>query len=183
MSEQRRTRRPISARIEATGAHADEAGPSSPGPLSPAALREAFSRWATGVTVVAVRDEATVYAITATAFLPVAIEPPLILVSINPNATVLPFLKEGAEFGVSILAEDQRRLASIFADTGPLAQMHFPREGDPVLPDALASFTCRVTRRHPEGDHTLVIGAVERVATGADRRPLLYFRREYGIPR
>lgn len=178
MGDQRRTRRPISARIEATGAKAEEAGA-----FSPAALREAFSRWATGVTVVAVRDEATVYAITATAFLPVAVDPPLVLVSINPNATVLPFLKEGAEFGVSILAEDQRRLASIFADTGPLAQMHFPRTGDPVLPDALASFTCRVARRYQEGDHTLVVGAVERVATGADRRPLLYYRREYGLPR
>lgn len=178
MSEQRRTRRPISARIETTGAKTEEAGP-----LSPAALREAFSRWATGVTVVAVRDGATVYAITATAFLPVAIDPPLVLVSINPNATVLPFLKEGAEFGVSILAEEQRRLASIFADTGPLAQMYFPREGDPVLPDALAVFTCRVARRHQEGDHTLVIGAVERVVTGADRRPLIYYRREYGLLR
>lgn len=178
MSEQRRTRRPISARIEATGKEAEETGA-----LSPAALREAFSRWATGVTVVAVRDGATVYAITATAFLPVAVEPPLVLVSVNPNATVLPFLQEGAEFGVSILAEEQRRLASIFADTGPLAQMHFPRTGDPVLPDALAAFTCRVTRRYFEGDHTLVIGAVERVATGADRRPLLYYRREYGLRR
>lgn len=179
MSDERMTRRPISARIRAT----DEEPTAEAGAVSQAELREAFSRWVTGVTVVAVRDGPTVYAITATAFLPVSIEPPLLLVSINPNATVLPFLGDGATFGVSILAEDQRRLASIFADTGPLAQMHFPREGDPVLPDALASFTCRVTRRHPEGDHTLVIGAVERVATGADRRPLLYFRREYGIPR
>ncbi|HEX6939288.1 MAG TPA: flavin reductase family protein [Longimicrobiales bacterium] len=175
MSEPRRTRRPIAARIRAQG---EEAGAEA---RSGAALREAFSRWASGVTVVAVRDEATVYAITATAFLPVSIDPPLVLVSINPNATVLPFLQEGAGFGVSILAEDQRRLASIFADTGPLAQMHFPREGDPVLPDALAAFTCRVARRHLEGDHTLVIGEVARVETGPDRRPLIYFRREYGV--
>ena len=179
MSEQRKTRRPISARIEAAGTETGEAGA-----LSPDAVREAFSRWASGVTVVAVRDGATVYAITATAFLPVAVEPPLVLVSINPNATVWPFLdEEGAEFGVSILAEDQRRLASIFADTGPLAQMYFPREGDPVLPDALAGFTCRVVRRYFEGDHMLVIGEVERVVTGGDRKPLIYYRREYGLPR
>ncbi|HEX7117481.1 MAG TPA: flavin reductase family protein [Longimicrobiales bacterium] len=174
MSDQRRTRRPITARIRATGEEPGAAAPSG------AALREAFSRWASGVTVVAVRDEATVYAITATAFLPASVDPPLVLVSVGPNATVLPFLQEGAEFGVSLLAEDQRRLASIFADTGPLAQMHFPRDGDPVLPDALAGFTCRVVRRHPEGDHTLVIGEVERLETGPDRGALIYFRREYG---
>ncbi|HEX7051018.1 MAG TPA: flavin reductase family protein [Longimicrobiales bacterium] len=175
MSEPHRTRRPITARVEATGAEAKERG------RSEAALREAFSRWATGVAVVAARDGTTTYAITATAFLPVSIDPPRVLVSINPNATVLPFLQEeGAEFGVSVLAEDQRRLASIFADTGPLAQMYFPRGGDPVLPDALAAFTCRVTRRDLVGDHTLVIGEVVRIAVGPDRRPLLYFRREYG---
>ena len=175
MTEDRSTRRPISARIQASP---EEEGA---GGLSESELREAFSRWASGVTVVAVRDGATVYAITATAFLPVSIDPPLILVSINPNATVLPFLQVDDQFGVSILADNQRRLASIFSDTGPLAQMHFPREGDPVLPGALASFTCRVERRHLEGDHTLVIGAVERIAIGGDARPLLYFRREYGV--
>lgn len=178
MTEQRKPRRPISARIEATGMESEEEGA-----LSPDAVREAFSRWASGVTVVAVRDGATVYAITVTAFLPVSVEPPLVLVSINPNATVWPFLEEGAEFGVSILAEDQRRLASIFADTGPLAQLHFPRDGDPVLPDALAGFTCRVVRRYLEGDHMLVIGELEGVVTGGDRNPLIYYRREYGFSR
>lgn len=179
MGEHGRTRRPISARIRAGG---EEAGGERGAAASGSAVREAFSRWASGVCAVAVRDGGTVYAITATAFLPVAVEPPLVLVSINPNATVLPFLDAGAEFGVSVLAEEQRRLASIFADAGPLAQMHFPREGDPVLPDALASFTCRVARRHLEGDHTLVIGEVVRLALGGDRRPLIYFRREYGLP-
>jgi len=179
VTDERRTRRPIAARIEATAAEETPA----PTGVTASALREAFSRWASGVSVVAVRDEATVYAITATAFLPVSVDPPRILVSVNPNATVLPFLTDGATFGVSLLAEGQRRLASIFADTGPLASMHFPRDGDPVLPGALASFTCRVLRRHLEGDHTLVIGEVVRIEIGGDERPLVYFRREYGLPR
>lgn len=173
----RRTRRPISARIQAT-----PEDPEPVGGLDEAEVREAFSRWATGVSVVAVRDEPNVYAITATAFLPVSIDPPRVLVSVNPNATVLPFLKEGAEFGVSILTPKQQRLASIFADVGPLTRMNFPREGDPVLPDSLASFTCRVVRSHQEGTHTLVIGEIERLEIGGEVRPLVYFRREYGLP-
>lgn len=173
----RRTRRPISASIQA--------GPEDPEPegaVSEAELREAFSRWATGVSVVAVRDEPNVYAITATAFMPVSLDPPRVLVSVNPNATVLPFLEEGAPFGVSILTPTQRRLASIFADVGPLTTMNFPREGDPVLPDSLASFVCRVVNRHKEGTHTLVIGEIERLELGGEIRPLIYFMREYGLP-
>ena len=147
-------------------------------------FRQALAQFASGVTVVTTRGEkGEPLGLTVSAFCSVSLEPPLVLVSVDERSEAHAGFRASGLFGVSILAEDQRRLASIFADTGPLAQMHFPREGDPVLPDALASFTCRVTRRHPEGDHTLVIGAVERVATGADRRPLLYFRREYGIPR
>ena len=177
MNNERRTRRPISARIQAVP---DE--PDASHALDEAEVREAFSRWASGVSVVAVRDEPAVYAITATAFLPVSIDPPRVLVSINPNATVLPFLGEGAEFSVSLLAESQRRLASIFADVGPLGRMHLPREGDPVVEGALASFTCRVVSRYPEADHTLVVGEVIRLTIGGDERPLVYFRREYGLP-
>lgn len=172
------SRQPIRSRIEAGPERPGrDAGP---GP-SEADLREAYSRWASGVTVVAVRDGAAVYAITATAFLPVSLDPPLVLASVGVNATVLPFLEPGTTFGISILAADQRRLAGIFADTGPLARMHFPREGDPVLAHSLATFACTVERRHDEGDHVLVIGRVRRVSAGRDAPPLLFFRREYGV--
>src|SRR5690606_21404991 len=126
------SRRPIRAGIRAGGApHA------ASGELTADALRDAFSRWASGVTVVAVRDEPHVVAITATAFVPVSIEPPLVLVCVGTNAIVLPLLEPGAAFAISILAAQQRRLASMFADPAPLGREHFAAEGEPLVHGAL----------------------------------------------
>jgi flavin reductase (NADH) len=150
-------------------------------PRSP--LQESFveglSRWASGTAVVAVRFGPTVAAMTATSFASVSLDPPLVLVCVGEDATVLPFLDEGERFAVSILAEDQRRLASLFADRGPLGREHFPAEGDPIVADALAGLGCTVRGNHPAGDHRIVVGEVDRVELGRERPPLLYYRRSY----
>lgn len=149
--------------------------------VDPDTFRAAMARWASGVTVVAVRDAGRVYATTATAFLSLSLEPPQVLVSLGPTAQVLPFLEEGGDFGVSVLAEDQRRLATVFADAFPVGPSPFPDEGPPRLPGALVGLACRVREIHVSGDHRLVVGLVEDAALreGGEGRPLLYWQREY----
>ena len=73
-------------------------------------FRDLMASWASGVTIVACRDERRVVATTVSAFLSLSLHPPQILVALAPNATVRPFLSVGVSFGVSILAGDQRRL-------------------------------------------------------------------------
>jgi len=168
------SRRPIRPGIQAHGGNEPEASG-----LSPHLLREAFSRWASGVTVIAVRDEPYVAAITATAFVPVSVEPPLVLVCIGANATVLPLLEPGARFAISILSENQRRLASIFADTAPLGREYLEREGEPLVVGAPVGFACTVRDVHDGGDHSIVVARIDRLVLGDDAPPLLYYRREY----
>jgi flavin reductase (DIM6/NTAB) family NADH-FMN oxidoreductase RutF len=160
------TRRPIVARVGA--AEGEDT------------LREAFARWAAGVCAVAVRVDARVAAITATAFLPVSVRPPLILVSLGPNAAPRPFLEPGAAFGVSILAAGQRRVASTLADAGPVGREVFTDDGVPLVAGALAGLACTVQDVHAAGDHNLVIGRVEEIVLEGDGPALLYFRRAYG---
>lgn len=162
-------RRPIRATVHGAGEE----------PVAADALRDALARWASGVAVVAVRDETHVYAITATAFAPVSLAPPLVLVCVGPNASVWPFLDVGASFAVSFLAAGQRRVASMVADGGPLLRSLFPPSGDPVVEGTVAALACTVSATHPGGDHRIVLGAVERVLVGSDSPPLAYFDREY----
>ncbi|HLU24545.1 MAG TPA: flavin reductase family protein [Longimicrobiales bacterium] len=142
-------------------------------------LKDVFSRWATGVTVVATRDAGDVIATTATAFTPLSLEPALVLICLGANALVLPFLEPGARYSISILGEDQQRAASMAADPGPLARTLFPPDGDPVIPDAVAVLHCTVDEVLPRGDHHIVIGAVDDAELGPEKPPLLYFQREY----
>lgn len=143
------------------------------------ALREAFSRWATGVTIVAVREGGKVHALTVSAFMPLSMEPPLVLISLGPNSAALPYLESGTPFGISLLTEAQQSHASRYADSFPVGPSPFSDEGPPVVEDALATLVCRVGDLMERGDHTLVIGRVDEAEVGSDEPALIYFRRSY----
>ncbi len=144
------------------------------------AFKEALSWWAATVTVVAARDGGRVLATTATSFAPVSARPPLVVVSLGASAQVVPPLKEGATFAVSLLARDQRRVASVFADSFPVGPSPFPEDGPPVVEGALVALVCRVVSVHPvEGRSRLVTGRVVEVREGTAEEPLVYWRRGY----
>jgi len=142
------------------------------------AFRDALALWASGVAVVAVREEDRVLATTVASFMSASAEPPLVLIALGPGAQVLPYLPEGRSFGVSVLAESQGRTASVFADAFPVGASPFPAEGDPVIPDALVRMRCSVHATFPAGDHALVLGLVESVALSAGQ-PLIRWLRSY----
>lgn len=145
------------------------------------ALRDAFSYWATGVTILAVREEptGTVHALTVSGFMPVSLEPPLVLVSLGANASALPYLDAGGQFVVSLLGPDQQGLASRYADTYPVGPSPFEESGPPRVRGSVASLTCAVDEMLERGDHTLVIGRVLHASSTNAESALAYFRRQY----
>lgn len=143
------------------------------------ALKDALAQWASGVSIVAVRDAGTVHALTVGAFIPVSLDPPSVLISLGPNASALPFLEPGVSFVINLLSAGQKGLASRFADTFPVGPSPFPGEGPPTIDGALASLVCEVDEMLQRGDHTLVIGRVSTAETGPDAPALTYFRRDY----
>ncbi len=149
-------------------------------------LKEALSRWASGVSIVAVReddagpdDAGAVHALTVSAFIPVTLDPPSVMVSLGPNASALPYLDPGTPFVINLLAMAQKGLASRYADTFPVGPSPFPEEGPPVIDGALASLVCEVEEMLQRGDHTLVIGRVVSAETGPETPALTYYRRDY----
>jgi len=168
-------RHPIEAHIDPH----PEGGQAHSG-VDPARFREALSHWASTVTIVAARDGTDVHATTVTSFVPVSADPPLVAVALGVGAQVLPWMEAGARFVVNLLSEEQRRLASTFADSFPVGPSPFPSAGDPVLEGAVVSLVCTVVEVRPtEGGARLVLGRVEEAREGKGERPLLYHRRGY----
>jgi len=153
--------------------------------ISSAAFREVLSRFASGVTVVAVHGERGPLGFTATGFTSVSLTPPLILVCIDRSASVYDAIVGAECFGVSILDAAQARLARRFAQSdvdrfdGVVLR---PAEVTqvPLVEGALAHLECRRHALQDVGDHTLVLGAVVggSVSTG---RPLLHYGRRFGL--
>ena len=157
----------------------------SPPLVSADAYRAALSRFASGVTVVNSRDAlGTDYGMTVSAFASLSLAPPLVLVCIDESATWHAALDTSSHFVVHVLGEDQegysRRFASDRAEKFTGLDLERTANGVLRLPDALATLECRIAARHREGDHTIVIGAVEQTALrDAPGDPLLYFRGRY----
>lgn len=148
-----------------------------------AAFREALSHWATGVTILAVRegDSGRVHALTVSAFMPVSLDPPLVLSGLGSNASALPYLETGTRYVISILSEDQRDLASRYADTFPVGPSPFVTEGAPRVRESVASLVCDVDEMLVRGDHTLVLGKVIEAESQDGESVLAYFRRGYRV--
>jgi flavin reductase (NADH) len=163
------THRPIGARIRTRPDDTDHA----------AGLRDAFAKWATGVSVVAVRTPQGISGLTVGAFTPVSLEPPLLLVCIGSDAPVLTAIRDEGRFTVNILGADQRRAANVFSDRLPVMLPPFRPGDDAILEGSRVSLVCSLDAEHPGGDHAIMIGRVERVEQGTDGEPLVHYDRAY----
>jgi flavin reductase (DIM6/NTAB) family NADH-FMN oxidoreductase RutF len=156
---------------------------------SGAGLAAALPLFASGVTLVTVADGRDDVGTTVSAFCPVSLDPPLVLVSLIAGSYPAELLGRVDRFAVTILAAGQRVLAGRFAAAGrPGARLMLdgvPHRRGPLsgalIPDGgLAALECEVTRREQAGDHLLVTASVSQVPYLAESgEPLVRFAGRY----
>jgi flavin reductase (DIM6/NTAB) family NADH-FMN oxidoreductase RutF len=153
----------------------------------------ALSAWASAVTLVTIADGRDDIGATVSAFCPVSVDPPLVLVSLMAGSYPAEVLGRAdaaaASFAVILLSAGQRVLAGRFAASGrPGARLMLgdvphrrgPASGALIVEGGLAAFECSAEQRIPSGDHLLVIARVTGVPYVADSgEPLIRFRRRY----
>lgn len=152
--------------------------------VDPDAFRATLGRFASGVTVLTALDDAgRDHGMTVSAFCSLSLDPPLVLACIDRSAGMHDLFADGAAFVVNVLAAGQEALSRRFAAGDPsdrFAGVGYERTagGAARLDGVLAWLECRVAARHPGGDHTVVVGAVEEAGV-REARPLLYYRSGY----
>lgn len=146
-------------------------------------FRDAMSTFASGVTVVGLRDgEGRFRGITVSAFSSVSMTPPMVLVCIARTSACNEELGTGVYFGVSILAEDQASLAQHFAKSSGNkfgdVPFRFGRTSVPLIDGACTQLECVVRQRIEAGDHIVVLGEVI-AAEVTNAPPLVYAQRNF----
>ncbi|MEB8339854.1 flavin reductase family protein [Streptomyces endophyticus] len=180
--------------------------PSVPSPTAPSGhaegvsndeFRAALSRLAAGVVLLTSHEPqldpdgpaGEDAGMTATAFMSVSLDPPLVMVSLRNSSRMDDLLDEQPLWGVSVLSESQSHIAGRFAMKGRLSDrllfqdipyVRGKHTGAPLVGGALATLECRTENTVAAGDHTLVIGRVLSAALpSAEGGPLMYFRGRY----
>jgi flavin reductase (DIM6/NTAB) family NADH-FMN oxidoreductase RutF len=152
--------------------------------FSQAELKNAYARWATGVTIVTARAGDRIHGMTVSAFTEVSLEPPLVLVCIDKRSGAQPVIAEGGVFAVNILARGQESLAKRFASDGAEDRRFSGLDcetgetGAPRLAGSVASLDCRLEAAHEAGDHIIYVGEVVGLQL-SDGDPLLFYNRGY----
>ncbi|MEM7318694.1 MAG: flavin reductase family protein [Pseudomonadota bacterium] len=149
----------------------------------PRALRNAFGRFMTGVTVVTTRaNDGTPLGFTANSFTSVSLDPPMLLVCPGKFLTSYDAFATCTEFAISILAEAQEEVSNTFAgfkgDRFARVPHHPDCHGVPVIDGAVAQFSCRTSQMLDAGDHGILIGEVVEFTT-QDGPGLGYFGGHY----
>jgi flavin reductase (DIM6/NTAB) family NADH-FMN oxidoreductase RutF len=153
--------------------------------LDPREFRNTVGCFATGVTVITTLDASgTPIGLTANSFTSVSLDPAMVLFCLDRKVVSFESFVVGKPFAVNILAADQIDVSNRFAKSGPdkWDGFNFDVWGTsvPIIPGCLANLECRGDSIMDGGDHVIVIGEVERMASaGEGVKPLLYYRGGY----
>ncbi len=162
-----------------------------PGSVDGSRLRQAMSRFATGVAVVTTVADRHDHAMTANSLTSVSLDPALLLFCVYRESGFREAVLDSGAWGVSLLGASARPAAAWLSTPGrPLhgqlgrVPHHRGVTGAALFDDALATMECRTTQTHEAGDHTIVIGKVVSVVVpDHPDDALLYYRSRYGTTR
>lgn len=145
---------------------------------------DAVGAFASGVTLVTVRDGRDDIGSTVTAFASLSLEPPMVVIAIGEDSYLAEALTRAGAFAVTVLAAGQKALAGRFTAAGrPSARLllanvahHRGAASEAlVIEDGCAALECALAEPVPGGDHVLfpsTVTAVDYVNPSA--RPLLH---------
>ena len=142
--------------------------------------------WTSGVTVVTAFHAGEQHGMTVSSFTSIALEPPLIIVSLQTVSRTHELVAQSNIFGVTILAESQQEVSDRFAGRIPDAEDRLAGletetlvTGAPFIKGGLAYLDCRVSQAIEVGTNTLYLAEVIAARGNGDGNPLVYHDRNY----
>jgi len=154
--------------------------------LDPEKLRQSMRAWSSGVTVVTAATPDEQHGMTVSSFTSIALEPAMIIVSLQTDSRTHELVMQANAFGVTILAHDQQELSDRFAGRGVdeedrLAGVETETlvTGAPFIKGGLAYLDCRVSQAIPVGSNTLFLAEVVAAHGDGEGQPLVYHDRKY----
>ncbi|CAN7258969.1 flavin reductase family protein [Rhizobium sp. LjRoot258] len=159
-----------------------DAGPDS------LAFRSAMRKVVGGVSIITTLHEDRPWGMTVSAFTPVCMEPPTLLVCVNRETVTANCITKLQRFAVNVLSQEQLAISQFcsrpredkFIEEFVVSRCDHPdRIHMPVLQNSLITFDCSATATLVVNSHLVVMGRVMSVLAPSAKKPLLYGQGEY----
>ncbi|NIZ63415.1 flavin oxidoreductase [Sedimentitalea sp. CY04] len=146
-------------------------------------LRDAFGRFATGVTVVTALGEDGPVGIVVNSFSSVSLDPALVLWSPSKTSRRFRYFEAADHYAIHVLSADQAELCQGFSKDAHAfdgSRYQLNANGVPLIEDCLARFECTRTATYDGGDHLIVVGRVDQ-AEMRDGDALTFYAGKFGL--
>jgi 3-hydroxy-9,10-secoandrosta-1,3,5(10)-triene-9,17-dione monooxygenase reductase component len=148
-----------------------------------ARFKEVLGHFATGVAVITAATPQGPVGFTCQTFGALSLEPTLISFSAVSTSNSWPRARDIGNLGVNILSSDQEAVARVFGQSGSdkFAGVDWSPapNGAPLIEGALAHMEGRVEFVTTQGDHDIVVIAVD-FALSHSGSPLVFYRGQFG---
>lgn len=144
--------------------------------------RDALGKFGTGVTLITTHTDRGPIGITVNSFASVSLDPALVLWSVAKKSGRYEAFRNASHFAIHILAENQMELAMAFAknaNTFKAPDWDISEDNIPLAKTALARFECINETAHDAGDHSILVGRVQRFSQ-RHGQPLLFSAGKFG---
>lgn len=144
-------------------------------------LRQTFSYFATGITIITIKHSGAIYGMTVNSFTSLSLSPPLLLWCLAKGEHLKSFelFSSAEEFYISILNSQQQKISQFAArhDSHLIDKKYLNGH---FIKDAIAGFECSVEKKIESGDHIIVISRVNKShIMNPDSQPLIFYNKNY----
>lgn len=148
-----------------------------------AELRRLFGRFPTGVTALCALDQGKPVGMTASAFVAISLNPPLVSVCIKRGSGTWRQLRTCERVGISVLsnghAATARQLAQWSDDRFRGLEYEATPDGAVFLANAAAWLECSVEQEIAAGDHDIVLFRLHQAAAADEVMPLVFHSSDF----
>ena len=151
--------------------------------LEPAALREAFSHFPSGVVAIAAEVDGAPLGMAASTFVPVSLDPPLVSFCVQNTSQTWPRLAALRVVGISVLGEEHdeavRTLAAKTGDRFAGLQTMSTDGGAVFVHGTCMWLESEIDQEIAAGDHTIVILRIRDITVHREVTPMVFHRSRF----
>ena len=141
-----------------------------------------LSKFTTGITVVCVKNNNSIYGKTVNSFNSLSLNPPMVLFSLGNYSSSIKQFSRTKFLSINILSTKQKNLSKNFASTTPkLENIKFieGKNKTVIIPNCIANLECKVIDKIKKGDHIIFICKILELQSNDKLKPLVYFNSKY----
>ena len=145
-------------------------------------FKKTLSKFATGITVICVKNNNIIYGKTVNSFNSLSLNPPMVLFSLGNYSSSINKFSKAKFLSINILSNKQKNLSNNFASSTPeLENINFiqGKNKTVIIPNCIANLECKVTDKIKKGDHIIFICKILELQSNDKLKPLLYFNSKY----